>query len=60
MTVIFASTLTILVNSTAASGAGAIMTRFIQDLSIQVPEPGMMLLFGVGAGLLGLRIGRKR
>ncbi len=33
--------------------------KFIANFSVQVPEPGMMLLFGLGAGALGLRIGRK-
>jgi PEP-CTERM motif len=33
--------------------------KFISHLTIQVPEPGMMLLFGIGAGVLGLRIGRR-
>jgi hypothetical protein len=41
------------------ANTGFSVGKFISNLSIQVPEPGMMLLFGIGAGVLGLRIGRK-
>ncbi len=41
-------------------GAGAVVARFFTNLSVQVPEPGMMLLFGLGTAALGLRIGRHR
>jgi hypothetical protein len=36
------------------------LTGFLQGLSLQVPEPEMMLLFGLGVGALGLRLGSKR
>jgi PEP-CTERM motif len=42
-----------------SSDTGFSVGKFISHLSVQVPEPGMMLLFGIGAGVLGLRIGRK-
>ncbi len=35
-----------------AQGAGPIAS--------QIPEPGMLILFGMGAAALGLRMGRKR
>jgi PEP-CTERM motif len=41
------------------SSSGFSVGKFIANFSVQVPEPGMMLLFGLGAGALGLRIGRK-
>jgi PEP-CTERM motif len=40
--------------------AGAAVARFFANLAVQVPEPGMMLFFGIGAGVLGLRMGRIR
>ncbi len=36
----------------ASSGIGRFLT--------EVPEPGMMLLFGVSVGALGLYIGQKK
>ena len=45
---------------TTTLSAGQSLTSLISDLSIQIPEPGMMLLFGIGAGLLGLRMGRRK
>ena len=44
----------------ATAGAGQSLTSLISGLSIQIPEPGMVLLFGIGAGLLGLRMGRRK
>ena len=41
-------------------GAGQSLSSLISGLSIQIPEPGMMMLFGIGAGLLGLRMGRRK
>jgi PEP-CTERM motif len=41
-------------------GAGKSVTQFFSDMSVQVPEPGMMMLFGIGAGILGLKMGRGR
>jgi PEP-CTERM motif len=33
----------------------------VQGLSaLEIPEPGMMLLFGLSVGLLGLRLGGRR
>lgn len=41
-------------------GAGKSVALYLTSLAVQVPEPGMMLLFGLGAGVLGLRIGRRK
>jgi PEP-CTERM motif len=35
------------------------LSGLMQGLSVQVPEPGMLILFGLGAAVLGLRLGRK-
>lgn len=41
-------------------GAGKTVALYLTNLAVQVPEPGMMLLFGIGAGVLGLRMGRRK
>jgi hypothetical protein len=34
--------------------------RIVQGIAaLKIPEPGMMLLFGLSVGLLGLRLGGK-
>ncbi len=55
----FAASL-IIMGANGATGAGEVVARLLANLNVQVPEPGMTLLFGVGAGLLGLGMGRRR
>jgi hypothetical protein len=38
----------------------SVQIQKVGQIIAQVPEPGMMLLFGLFAGGLGLFIGRKR
>jgi hypothetical protein len=36
------------------------LAGFVQGLAaLEIPEPGMMLLFGLSIGLLGLRLGGR-
>jgi PEP-CTERM motif len=36
------------------------LAGFVQGLAaLEIPEPGMMLLFGLSVGLLGLRLGGR-
>jgi PEP-CTERM motif len=36
------------------------LAGFVKGLAaLEIPEPGMMLLFGLSVGLLGLRLGGK-
>ena len=45
--------------SEAPSSVVVAMAR-VDRFLVQVPEPGMLLLFGLGVGSLGLYMGRKR
>lgn len=54
------SSLLVYASGSVITSAGQSLTSFLSQLAVQVPEPGMMLLFGLGAGVLGLRMGRNR
>jgi hypothetical protein len=42
------------------ASSGADIARVVTSFATQVPEPGVALIFALGAGALGLRMGRKR
>jgi PEP-CTERM motif len=50
----------ILIGLTATSASAQSLAGIVRSLSVQVPEPGMLMLFGAGAAVLGLRMGRKK
>jgi uncharacterized membrane protein YesL len=52
--------LSVLTGFTATAAQAQSLAGIVRSLSVQVPEPGMLLLFGIGAGVLGLRMGRKK
>lgn len=52
--------LPILIGLTATAASAQNLAGIVRSLTVQVPEPGMLILFGAGAAVLGLRMGRKK
>jgi PEP-CTERM motif len=50
----------LIASNSVFSKTGALFDTLLTSISVQVPEPGVTLLFGLGVAALGLRIGRKR
>jgi hypothetical protein len=50
---------TVVIATLGGTAHAQALSGFVQTLAVQLPEPGMVLLFGIGVGALGLRLGKK-